>query len=74
MSPRVVPAVKQLVRSVTAREAAAAAAAVIALPTAAAVETELRARLSAAVEAAGIAPDGLIALESERIILSSDEP
>ena len=72
--PRAVPAVKQLVRLVSAREAAEAAAAAVALPTAATVEAELRRRLAAAFEAAGVGAAGLLALESERIILSSDEP
>jgi phosphotransferase system enzyme I (PtsI) len=74
VSPRAVPAVKQLVRAVSAREAAEAVAAAIALPTAAEVEAELAGRLHTALDAAGIPRAGLLALESERIILSSDEP
>lgn len=74
VSPRAVPAVKQLVRAVSARDAADAVAAALALPSAAAVETELLARLHATLESAGIPRAGLLALQSERIILSSDEP
>ena len=74
VSPRAVPAVKQLVRAIDAVEAVAAVRAAIALPTAAAVEAELSARLHATLDALGIARAGLLALESERIILSSDEP
>jgi len=63
-----------LVRAVSAREAEEAAAAAIVLTTAAEVEVELARRLHAALDAAGIPRAGLLALESERIILSSDEP
>jgi phosphotransferase system enzyme I (PtsI) len=73
VSPRAVPAVKQLVCAVSAREAAAAAAAAIALATAAAAEAELLQRLHETLDAAGIPRAGLLALESERIILSPDE-
>ncbi|CAA9324051.1 MAG: Phosphoenolpyruvate-protein phosphotransferase of PTS system [uncultured Gemmatimonadaceae bacterium] len=73
VSPRAVPAVKQLVRAITAEGAAAAVRTALALPTAARVEAELGARLHEALDAAGIAYAGLLALESERIILSSDE-
>ena len=73
VSPRAVPAVKQLVRAISAEGAAEAVASAIALPTAAAVEAELSRRLHEALDALGIARAGLLALESERIILSSDE-
>jgi phosphotransferase system enzyme I (PtsI) len=74
VSPRAVPAVKQLVRAISAADAAAAVQRALTLPTAAAVEAELSARLHETLDAAGIARAGLLALESERIILSSDEP
>jgi phosphotransferase system enzyme I (PtsI) len=74
VSPRAVPAVKQLVRAISAADAAAAVQRALTHPTAAAVEAELSARLHETLDAAGIARAGLLALESERIILSSDEP
>jgi signal transduction protein with GAF and PtsI domain len=74
VSPRARPAVKQLVRAISAADAAAAVQRALTLPTAAAVEAELSARLHETLDAAGIARAGLLALESERIILSSDEP
>jgi phosphotransferase system enzyme I (PtsI) len=74
VSPRAVPAVKQLVRAITAEGATTAVAAALELPTAAAIEAELSARLHDALDTAGVARAGLLALESERIILSSDDP
>ena len=55
-------------------DAADAVRAALLLPTAATVEATLRSRLGAAMDAAGVDRAGLLALETERIILTPDEP
>jgi phosphotransferase system enzyme I (PtsI) len=68
VAPRSVAAVKHLIRSIRASEAAAAAAQAVDAGTAAAAELLLRERLLAELRLSGDAVDGLIALVDTHIV------